>query len=118
MFIFLSYLTIIRNLNTQFSIIWSFGILFLHVCVVLIYLSRGSDVPDADTVSLPCTEVGPEDGERPKKKRKEQHREGKTSKADSKGGSIVAENKVQQDDLKAAKLVLDFSMSAKAANEK
>ncbi|KAB1218949.1 Peptidyl-prolyl cis-trans isomerase FKBP53 [Morella rubra] len=79
---------------------------------------KGSDVPDTDTVLLPCTEVGPEDGERPKKKRKEQHREGKASEADSKGGSIVAENKVQQDDLKAAKLVLDFSMSAKTANEK
>lgn len=59
-----------------------------------------------DNFLLPSTKVGPEDGEKPKKKRKVRHKEGKAFEAKSKDDNIVKEDKVRQDEVKADNMIL------------
>lgn len=59
-----------------------------------------------DKFFLPSTKVGSEDGEKPKKKRKERLKERKAFEAESKDSNIVKEDKVQQDEVKADNVIL------------
>ncbi|XP_075634298.1 peptidyl-prolyl cis-trans isomerase FKBP43-like isoform X3 [Castanea sativa] len=57
---------------------------------------KGVELPD--TVSLPSTEVSPEDVERPKKRKKGLTKEGKNYEAEHKHSTVVENNNTQQND--------------------
>jgi uncharacterized protein YgiM (DUF1202 family) len=79
---------------------------------------RTEELELSDTVMLPSTEVGCEDGERPKKKRKEREKEERTCEAESKHYNFVKEDKAQQNESNAENRVQDFPLRDKAANDK
>jgi hypothetical protein len=64
--------------------------------IVRIHSCRGIELPD--TVSLPSTEVGHEDGDRPKKRRKERAKRGKNHEAENQHSNVVEEDNAQQND--------------------
>ncbi|XP_062157088.1 peptidyl-prolyl cis-trans isomerase FKBP43-like isoform X3 [Alnus glutinosa] len=78
---------------------------------------RTEELELSDTVMLPSTEVGCEDGERPKKKRKEREKEERTCEAESKHYNFVKEDKAQQNESNAENRVQDFPLRDKAAND-
>jgi hypothetical protein len=80
---------------------WSLLGIVLILVIVYIYSSREAEL--LDKFFLPSTKVGSEDGEKPKKKRKERLKEGKAFGKDS---NIVKEDKVQQDEVKANNMIL------------
>ncbi|GMY09366.1 peptidyl-prolyl cis-trans isomerase FKBP43-like isoform X2 [Fagus crenata] len=60
---------------------------------------KGIELPD--TVSLPSTEVGHEDGDRPKKRRKERAKRGKNHEAENQHSNVVEEDNTLQNDKEA-----------------